>query len=266
MKLSCTSSMVPGNTLTEQAENLKRWGYDGIAVFVEYSDWNEELHQELLNLETNTGIRPCEFAFSDEIYGHLMDENLELRSKCREMYMLAAKVAGELGAVTELEYAYGAQNPLPLFNPYQQMSEKEEKEFLEMYAQLCEPLKGTKGAMLLEGINRYESPYMNSIKDCKNVIDKLEVENAGVLADFFHMSIEEASMPESIRYVGECIRHVHLGDNNRLLPGYGNTDWKACIDALKEIGYSGYLNLECSTCGNPEETLPKTAEFLRKFL
>lgn len=266
IKLACTNSMVPGNNLTEQAMNLKNWGYDGIAVFVEYSDWNEELHQELLNLEKNTGVTPCEFAFGDAIYGHLMDPDPVLRKKSREMYTLAAKIAGELGAVTELEFAYGPQNPLPLFDPYKKMTAEEEKDFLEMYAQVSAPLKGTKGLMLLEGINRYESPYMNSIRDCKDVLDKAELENAGVLADFFHMSIEEADMPESIRYVGKNIKHVHLGDNNRLLPGYGSTNWKACMDALKEIGYSGYINLECSTCGDPAETLPKTAEFLRKLL
>ena len=34
MRLSCTSTMVPGKSLTEKARNLSRWGYEGIAVFV----------------------------------------------------------------------------------------------------------------------------------------------------------------------------------------------------------------------------------------
>lgn len=266
MKLSCTNSMVPGSCLTEQAEKLKQWGYDAIAVFVDYKEWNEDLHQEILTLEKNTGIIPCEFAFSDEIYGHLMDNDLELRTRSRAMYRLAAKVSGEIGAVTELEFAYGSQDPLPLFHPYAKMNPQEEKDFLEMYQEVSEPLKGTKGTMLLEGINRYESPYLNSICDCKDVVEKLNLENTGVLADFFHMSIEEADPVKSILYAGKVIKHIHLGDSNRELPGYGRTDWEACFNALKEIGYHGFLNLECSTCGNPEVTLPQTAEFLRKLI
>jgi len=266
MKISCTNLMLPGNNLTEQASQLYKWGYDGIAIFVNYSEWSEELHQEILTLEEKTGITPCEFAFGDEIYGHLMDDNMELRKKSREMYKLAAEISGQIGAVTELEFAYGAQDPLPLFHPYKKMTEVEEREFLEMYKEVAKPLMGTKGKMLLEGINRYECPYLNSIKDCKDVIDTLNIDNSGVLADFFHMSIEEADMVESIKYAGDSIKHVHLGDSNRLLPGYGATDWKMCFDALKEVDYKGFLNLECSTCGDPFKTLPETAEFLKKMM
>lgn len=263
MKISCTNTMVPGKNLTEQAENLKKWGYDGIAVFVEYESWNEQLHDEVLKLKDRTGIIPCEFAFSADIYGHLMDKNEQIRRKSREMYKTAAMVCGELGAVTELEFAYGPQNPLPLFHPYAKMNAGQEEEFLQMYRELMEPLKGTRGKMLLEGINRYESPFLNSLKDCKDVVSKLNDERAGVLADFFHMSIEESDMAESILYAGSYIRHVHIGDNNRLLPGYGSTDWEVCLNALKEIGYDGFLNLECSTCGDPAVTLPEVSRYLK---
>ena len=42
MRLSCTSTMVPGKDLTEKARNLSRWGYEGIAVFVDDEDWIQE--------------------------------------------------------------------------------------------------------------------------------------------------------------------------------------------------------------------------------
>lgn len=264
MKLSCSTGMVPGNNLTEQALQLKEWGYDGIAVFADYETWNVDKYRELLTLEERTGIVPCEFAFSSPIYGHLMDEDLKLQKSCREMYRLAVEISGELGAVTELEFSYGPQNPLPLFQPYRKMSRKQEENFLNLYRELLEPLKGTKGKLLLEGINRYESPFLNSIKDCKDFIEQLHSENAGVLADFFHMSIEEGSITESLIYAGKTVKHVHLGDNNRLLPGYGSTDWDVCFTTLEKIGFHGYVNLECSTCGKAEETLPKTAAFLRE--
>ncbi|GHT86909.1 xylose isomerase [Bacteroidia bacterium] len=266
MKLSCTSTMVPGGSITEKAKRLRDWGYEGIAVFAEYSTWNDQLYQELLHLEENTGVRTCEFVFGDEIYGHLMDPNEELQKESRKMYKLAAQICAKLGAVTELEFSYGPRNPLPLFDPYMQMSERQEREFLEMYREVAAPLANTEGYMLLEGINRYESPYLNRLKDCKDIVDKTGIKRAGVLADFFHMAIEEADFTESIRHAGSSIKHVHLGDNNRLLPGYGMIDWKKCFTALQEIGYQGFLNLECSTCGNPEETLPKTAVYLKSMI
>ena len=36
MKLSCSNIMVPGRTLTEKAEKLADWGYEGISVFADY--------------------------------------------------------------------------------------------------------------------------------------------------------------------------------------------------------------------------------------
>lgn len=266
MKISCSNVMLPGTNLTEKALLLREWGYDAIALFINYSDWNDALYEEVMTLQERTGVIACEFAFGDALYGHLMSDDLALRKKSRAMYKLAAKVAGELGAVTELEFAYGAQNPLPLFHPYREMSASDEQSFIEMYEEVTEPLSGTAGQMLLEGINRYESPYLNSIKQCKDLVDKLNFSNAGVLADFFHMSIEEANIARSLRYAGASVKHVHLGDNNRLLPGYGATDWEAGFNALKEIGFTGFVNLECSTCGDPAQTLPAAAKFLRNLI
>lgn len=266
MKLSCTNTMVPGKNLTEQAENLKRWGYEGIAVFMDFHSWNTEKKKELLLLQKRTGVIPCEFVFSDQLYGHLMDPDPHLRSACKKMYQEAAAVCAELGAVTELEYEYGPQSPLPLFHPYAKMHPVQEEAFLEMYQELLEPLADSAGAMLLEGINRYESPFLNTLEDCKAIIDRLNDSRAGILADFFHMSMEERNMADSIRKTGSAIRHVHLGDNNRLLPGYGSIDWNACMQALKDIKYEGFLNLECCVCGDPAVTLPETSRYLRTIM
>ena len=39
------------------------------------------------------------------------------------------------------------------------------------------------------------------------------------------MSIEEADLAEAIRAGGKHIANVHLADSNRILPGYGHTDF-----------------------------------------
>lgn len=266
MKLSCCSTMVPGASLTEKAEKLKKWGYDGMALFVDYEAWTTELFDEIRHIEENTGIVPCEFVFGDAVYGHLMDEEHTVRDSCRAMYRTAAEICAEIGAVTELEYSYGTQRSLPLFSPYQKMNKNQRAEFLDVYRELLKPLEGTKGRLLLENINRYESPFLNSVQDCLDVLDELNHENAGLLMDFFHMSIEERSLPETIRKAGDKIAYIHLGDSNRLLPGAGHTDWKACFGELKKIGYSGFLNLECCPGNDPEISLPLTARFLRGIM
>lgn len=266
MKISCTDVMVPGETLTEKAQNLKRWGFDGIAVFTEYSSWDESKLEELLSLQDRTGIKPCEFVFMDPIYGHLMDADTGIKTRAIGMYLDAIRVCKKIGAISEMEFDYGTQNPLPLFEPYKKMSESEEREFLEVVKTLGREAEGSSAWILIEPINRYETKYLTRLQDAKSVIEKIHLSNVGLLADFFHMSIEESDLPTSIRNAGGMIRHVHLGDSNRLLPGYGHTDWKACFQELKSIGFDGYLNLECAIQGNPEIELPKTVQFLKKLI
>jgi len=266
MMLCCSSPMVPGTTLTEKAERLREWGYEGIAVFQPRERWDEKTREELYSLEARTGVRPVEFVLTDKIYGNAMSADHELRRRCRAMYGEAAAVCAEIGAVTEIEFEYGPQDPLPLFEPFQQLSRQQHEAFVEFYREMLEVVVGSNGRVLLEPINRYESGYLNQLSDNVRIIDEVAHPNAGLLPDLFHMSIEEADPAQSLRDAGDHIKHVHLGDSNRLVPGHGRLDWPTIIEALRIVGYRGYLNLECSTEHNPTRTLPEAARFLRHLV
>lgn len=266
MILCCSSPMVPGATLTEKAELLRAWGYDAIAVFQPLAEWSEAVHRELRALESNTGVRPVEFVLTDDIYGEAMSDDPALRAACRDMYRRAADVCAELGMVTEIEYEYGAQDPMPLFDPYRQMTPDQEATFLEFYTELLDRVHGSAASILLEPLNRYESRYLNSVEDNLRMLRSVDHPRAGLLPDTFHMSIEEASIPDALRAAGNEVKHVHLGDNNRLLPGDGSLDWEAIFGALRDIRYSSAVNLECSTTGDPRETLPANARLLRELI
>lgn len=266
MILSCSSPMIPGDSLTAKAENLKKWGYDALGVFQPLEDWNDGVRRELATLERRTGVRPVEFVLIDEIYGHAMSPDPDLRARCRAMYQDAASVCAEIGTVTEIEYEYGARNPLPLFHPFQQLQPSQHDEFIDFYREVLAVVEGTDGRVLFEPINRYECRYLNLVADNLEIIAAVDHPNAALLPDTFHMSIEEADPAAAIREAGDRVAHVHLGDNNRLLPGHGRLDWQSIFGALREIGFDGAVSLECSTEGDPAQTLPATAERLRELI
>lgn len=266
MKLACSSPMIPGDTLTEKAEHLADWGYDALAVFHPLDAWDDDVRRDLVALESRTGVRPVEFVLTDAVYGQAMSDDADLRARCRAMYLEAAGVCAEIGAVTEIEYQYGAQDPLPLFEVHQQLDATQTEAFVDFYRQMLDVVAGSEGKVLLEPLNRYESRYLNLVSDNLAVIDAVSHPNAGLLPDVFHMSIEEADIPAALRAAGDRIVHVHLGDNNRLLPGHGTLDWPSIVTALHDVGYDGYLNLECSTEGDPSTTLPATADRLRGLI
>ena len=87
-----------------------------------------------------------------------------------------------------------------------------------------------------------------------------------VMADTFHMNIEEDDPAAAIRAIGELIGHVQLGDSARFQPGTGHVDFAAEFAALKEVGFDGWAAMECAIRGDPRDALPEVARLLRPML
>ena len=68
---------------------------------------------------------------------------------------------------------------------------------------------------LLEPLNRYEGNVVNTIDDAAQIIRSLSTRHVTILADLFHMNIEEEDIPAAIRAGGSLISHVQLADSNR---------------------------------------------------
>ena len=98
--------------------------------------------------------------------------------------------------------------------------------------------------LLIEPLNRYSTPVCSEADDAKYIIDQINQENVGMLLDTFHMNIEEDSIHNAIIRSNTMLKHVHISDNNRKMPGLAHIDFKSIIVALKKIKYSKYLTFE----------------------
>lgn len=265
MKISCTNLMLKEGTLTEQALFLKEAGFDAISVFEELCGWNDRKYGELQDLKQNTGIEVCEFCFSDKAYGCLMDPDPAVRAEARAVYREAIAVCNSLGAVTEMEYEYRIQRKMPLFHPYRKMDEREAELFAETLAYLADFVTG-EARLLIEPVNRYESRCLNTVADCAGLVRNCQKPRVGILADLFHMSIEEPDMEPVFAAHGDLILHVHLADNNRLLPGKGTLNWERILTAIARYGSNRYVNLECAVLGDQKQELAETVQLIRKYI
>lgn len=267
MRIACTNCMVPGKSLLEKARKLKEWGFDGISLQIDESLKSDEMTEQILSLNERAGIAICEFSYLGRYFGHHMSSDAGIKARALRYFDESIEICREVGAVTGIGYEYKAQDPLPLFETNRKMPPETELVFLEILRMVGEKAKDAGVQLVLEAINRYESRYVNNLADCRELIDKVrDVCEIGIIADTFHLAIEEKNIAQSIVKSRGYIKEVHLGDNNRLLPGHGSIDWKAFFRALKEIGYSGYITLECGVPGDPEVTLPECIEFLRKMI
>jgi sugar phosphate isomerase/epimerase len=68
--------------------------------------------------------------------------------------------------------------------------------------------------------------------------------------------MEHEKIAEMLRK-GELFEELPLGE--------GNVDFDAYFQALKDIGYEGYLTIEREVGDNPEEDIRKAVQFIRKY-
>jgi len=120
--------------------------------------------------------------------------------------------------------------------------------------------------LIYEPLNRYETNLINTIAAGVAFLKSNSVENVKLLADLFHMNIEEANISEAIRTGKGHIGHVHFVDSNRQAAGRGHMNYEPIAAALKEIGYQGYASAEAFPIPDSDETARQTIESFRKYL
>ncbi len=120
--------------------------------------------------------------------------------------------------------------------------------------------------LLYEHLNRYETNLINTVADSVEFLKSLDADNVNLLADLFHMNIEETNVADAIHAGKDFIGHVHFVDSNRRAIGMGHTDFEPIAAALKDIRYDGYASAEAFAIPDSETAARATIEGFRRFL
>jgi sugar phosphate isomerase/epimerase len=106
-------------------------------------------------------------------------------------------------------------------------------------------LAGEHGVTLvIEPWNRYETYWVNRLDQAADLVAQIDLPSVAIMADVFHMAIEETDIAGAIRDHGPLVRHVHVTDSNRSAPGTAHLDLEPVLAALDEVGYAGCLAFE----------------------
>jgi len=98
--------------------------------------------------------------------------------------------------------------------------------------------------LVIEPLNRYSTPICTNSEDAKYIVNQVNHENLGMMLDTFHMNIEEDSIHETIVTTNTLLKHFHVSDNNRKMPGFAHIDFNEVVQALKKIKYSKFITFE----------------------
>lgn len=119
--------------------------------------------------------------------------------------------------------------------------------------------------VLVEPINRYETDYLNTFDEVLGIIERIGASRIQVLADTFHMNIEERTMEDALRNCGRRLGHVHVADSNRQAPGFGHLNFAKILAVLEEIQFEGYMSAEILPIPDPESAARQTVKYLKSL-
>lgn len=137
----------------------------------------------------------------------------------------------------------------PLYSPVGLMTGKrrtaeEWKRAIDCYQSIGPVLSEYGVTIAIEPLNRFETYFLNTAADAVVLCDEINHPNIGILFDTFHANIEEKDVAAAYRTVSRHLKHVHTCENDRGIPGTGHVDWPGVFQALRDIGYNGWLTIE----------------------
>jgi D-psicose/D-tagatose/L-ribulose 3-epimerase len=120
-------------------------------------------------------------------------------------------------------------------------------------------------SLLLEPLNRYSTPFCSNAADAIYVSSNIDKDNFAILLDTYHMNIDEKNFSESINKTKKFLKHIHLSDNNRKMPGLGHINFNSIFKTLSKIQYTNYIGLESIFNNNYNLELSKSLKYLNRI-
>lgn len=233
-------------------------GFDGVEIFApEAEAVDEPLLRRLLS---DHGLKVAAFGTGAGWVKHkltLTAGDELLRRRAREFVRAMVDLGGRFGAPVIVGSIQGRAGELP--------RDEAMGRLMDALQEVGDHARQYGVPVVLEPLNRYETNLVNDLTAGAALILALSSRNVALLADLFHLNIEEPDIATSIRVAGELVGHVHLADSNRRPAGKGHTDFAPIAAALREINYGGYLAAEALPYPDPDSAARQTINAYRNW-
>lgn len=271
MKIAVQVGLLPGETMSDKAKWARDHGVDGVEMNV----WNvphDKLRRDAEQVATILPVSSvCANAEADGTPSFdFLDPDKAKRRKSIEASRAILTLCGEIGAVGQIVPPIFGAARVPDLSPFLTPLEVEDRLAVALLQELGPHAQANGVKLLLEPLNRYEQHYLKRLRDGVRVIEAADAPGVALLADLFHMHIEEPNSPQALRDAGAHVAHLHLADNTRQEPGTGDIDFVAAFRALRDIGFTGYMAYECGVTGATADekavSLARSLEFVQSCI
>jgi sugar phosphate isomerase/epimerase len=263
LNLSLQWGMIPGGEIKQKLDYLEEHGYQ--AFETPTGDWllkeGEKLREAMAGrkLFVATACGPSNFAYAeqakrDEEVAKFLPQ-LEVLGALKAVGLIICPARGKLS-----EEGWLSGKDL-------------RKDFVENTGKrLAEHALKHGTTIVLEPLRRNETPFLRQVLDgavmARDINAQIGGTGATVMADFWHMALEEYEFFGPIAGAGKLLTHVHIASlKGRKIPGVdGDADnYVAGFKGLKLIGYQGAVSLEGGVPkdGDKEQLLAAMQQLLK---
>lgn len=202
---------------------------------------------------------PFRFLWADE--EHYRRVALPRMARCIE---LTARLGADLCVVHPLHYL-----------PYVKYADKMYRDSIELYEYLLPYAKQYNVTVALENMFQFTAGTAKSCTDMYadapellRALKDLNDPHFAVCYDTGHALLTGNDPADTLRQLGSTVKALHISDNNTLkdqhLPPYlGVTNWDSVMQAVADIGFDGYFDLELISYYErfSKDLLPAAARF-----
>ncbi|WP_320066169.1 sugar phosphate isomerase/epimerase family protein [Micromonospora sp. RTGN7] len=259
--LACQEQLLPGVDLIQKHALAAALGFDGLELRGRGDLSFARRLPELRRARAAGVAMPTVCVEMDHFIGDFDPErSRDAVANLRSQLSVVAELGG-IGVMTPASWGMFSRR-LPPFEPPRPPA-GDRRLLLDTLGELAEHARAEGVTLFLEPLNRYEDHMVNRLDEAVALCAAVGLPSVRVVADTFHMNIEEDDVHTALRAAAPYLGHVQVSDSNRCQPGAGHLDWPALVRTLLEIDYRGWLALECRLRGEPVRALHQATTVLR---
>jgi len=269
IKLGICNEMFQGWEIGRVFRYAGKLGYDGVEIApFTLADSVEEISQarrrEIRREAEDAGVEIVGlhwlFVKPEGLYINHPDDSIRLRT--RDYLLRLVEFCGDLGGRIMVVGSPKQRNIL------------EGQTYRDTYRRTLEVLQAVlpeaeaRGVTLcLEALDPHQTNFLTDTEEAMRLVRDIDHPNLQMMVDVRSAWFgEKEEVPDVIRSAAPYLRHIHANDANRLGPGMGDVDFGPIVDALREVGYEGYVSVEVFDFSpGPEEIARRSLQYLRKF-
>ncbi len=241
-------------------------GYDG----VEIAPFTISDSVEDVDADRRKGLRATAARHGLEIVGlhwllvkpaglHLNSPDPGVRARTVEYLKAEIDFCADLGG-TRIIVGSPSQRNVPEGQSYQEVWDRS----VGVFRELALHASGAGLCVCIEPLAPEETDFVCTAAEARRMVEAVDRPAFRMMLDVKAMSAEEGPIPDIIRESAPYLEHFHANDANLQGPGFGATDFGPIGEALREVGYDGYVSVEVfDFSAGPERIARESLDYLR---